>query len=272
MRKTLLIATTMLLTFYSAKSQGIDKVWVLGNDATNFPVNAGIGAGPDLSVYKDGLGIHTGVVTNTNMGQVEASAKSMTIGDVTYTYVNRFKFNGGGYTGSAAGQTVPSSDNTTFYYTPAQRFLSLSVLGNSTITAHAITGSSNSERILFVTDGTQLIGSMVVNAAGTLAEYTVNYTGPAKKLYLFCNASINLYYLKVTNYDVSTSMKETSVIDGVTYNGREIMNVDQLPLEVYNSVGKLMAKSTTSINTENFQQGVYVVRTAGTNGILKFIK
>lgn len=274
MRKTLLIATTILLTTFAVNSQGIDKVWMLGNDATNFPVSAGIGAGPDLTIYKDGLGIHTGTVTNTNMGQVEASAKTLVVGDVTYTYVNRFKLNGAGYPGAAAGQTTPTSGTPAVdYFTPTQRYLSFSVLGNSTITIHAISGSTSGvDRALFITDGTKLIGSIVTPVTSILAEYSVTYTGPATKLYLFGNQAVNLYYMKVTNYDVTTSLKENLEVSGVSFNGQQILNENNLSLEVYNVLGKLVAKSTSSIDTDNFQKGIFIVRSNDSKGILKFIK
>jgi len=271
MRKTLLIATTILLTTFAVNSQGVDKVWMLGNDATNFPVSAGIGTGP-YPVMISGLEI-TGISSNANMGAVEASAKTLVVGDVTYTYANRFKFNGAGYPGAAVGQTTPTSGAPAVdYFMPTQRYLSFSVLGNSTITAHAITGSTNSERILFVTDGTKLIGSMVVSATAVLAEYTVNYSGPATKLYVYCNQAVNLYYLKATNYDLTTSLKDNSEVSGVSFNGQQILNENNLSLEVYNVLGKLVAKSTSSIDTDSFQKGIYIVRSNDSKGILKFIK
>lgn len=174
---------------------------------SNWPISPGIGNGdgsannPAFPVISNGLAL-TGLSTNVNMGQIEASAKSFG----TTNYTNRFKFNGGGYPGAAAGQTTPSVSGTD-YFTPTQRFISLNVSGNSTISAVAITGSNGSERILFVTDGQKLIGSMVVASDATVInQYTVEYTGDATKLYLFCNASINLYELSATNY-IPTSLK-----------------------------------------------------------------
>ena len=271
MKKTLLTIFVSVLATTTLFSQGSDKVWVLGNDATNFPVSTGIGAGPDLNVYKDGLGIHTGTVTNTNMGQVEASAKSFTIGETTYTYVNRFKFNGAGYTGAAVGQTTPTAGGVD-YFMPTQRYLSFKVLGNSTIKAHAITGSSNSQRNLFVTDGTKLIGTMAVAADGVIAEYSVEYTGPATTLYLFCNNAINLYYLSATNYDIKTSVNKPTIDKVVSFNGTDIVNEKNLSLEVYNVLGKLIAKSNTTINTNNFEKGIYMVRAQGVQDAFKFSK
>ncbi len=93
MKKTLLILSVLFITVLSISAQGVSKVWNFGGDATKFPLSAGIGAGPDKSVYVDGLGIHTGSLTGTNMGAITASSK--TFG--SFTFVNRFQFNGGGY-------------------------------------------------------------------------------------------------------------------------------------------------------------------------------
>ena len=108
MKKILLIVA--VLTATSLMSFGQTKVWNVGNDPVLFPVSAGIGAGPDKSVFVDGLGIHTGTITNTNMGQVEAGAKSYTspTTSVVYSFANRFKFNGAGYSGAAATDAAPT--------------------------------------------------------------------------------------------------------------------------------------------------------------------
>lgn len=273
MKKTLLTIFVSVLATTTLFSQGSDKVWVLGNDVTNFPVSSGIGAGPNKTVYKDGLGIHTGNIEGANMGQVDASKKSFTIGETTYSYDNRFKFNGAGYPGGAVGQTTPSSGTPAVdYFMPTQRYLSFKVLGNSTIKAHAITGSTGTQRNLFVTDGTKLIGTMAVADDGLIAEYSVTYTGPATTLYLFCNYALNLYYLSATNYDIKTSVNKPTIDKVVSFNGTDIVNEKNLSLEVYNVLGKLIAKSNTTINTNNFEKGIYMVRAQGVQDAFKFSK
>ncbi len=195
MRKLLLFVA---LATFSMTTFGQTTVWNVGNDATNFPVSAGIGAGPDKSVYVNALGIHTGSATNTNMGQVEANSKTFTSAtDVEYSFVNRFKFNGAGLS------TDDFTDGLPNLLMPKQRYLTIDVAGNSTLYFIGTSGSSSSARKMFVTDGEKMIGTLDY-PDGTLKEGTVNYTGAATKLYIFCNAAINLYYISATN-TVTTS-------------------------------------------------------------------
>src|ERR1035437_8264251 len=188
MKKTILLFAATLLLSFGLQAQ--TQEWVFGNDVTNFPVNGGIATNATKTV--NGLRITAGATASiTNMGAITASGKSLG----TYSYINRFQFNGGGYTSAAAGQATPTVNM------PIQRYISFSVSGNSTITAYGITGSNTSERKLFVTDGTNLIGTMTFPVTtGPMNEAIVDYTGPATTLYMYCNASINLYDLKVANY------------------------------------------------------------------------
>ncbi len=182
MKKTLLLISVTILLSIGLQAQE----WNFGNDSINFPDYPGLPA--ETTVTINGLSITSGPAV-TNMGIVEPNQK--TIG--TTTYHRRFKFNGGGYTGAAAGDLLPSVNM------PTQRYISFPVTGNRTILVHGITGSSSSARKLFVTDGTNYIGAMDFPASsGTLTEATLNYTGPAATLYIFCSNSVNLYYLNVT--------------------------------------------------------------------------
>jgi hypothetical protein len=63
-----------------------------------------------------------------------------------------------------------------------------------------MTGNNAEERRLFVTDGTSLIGTMVfpvVVVSGTVTENSVIYEGTSKNLYIYGNASVNLFKLAV---------------------------------------------------------------------------
>ncbi|MCE5330719.1 MAG: T9SS type A sorting domain-containing protein [Bacteroidales bacterium] len=263
MKKTLLIIISFAVVTLVANAQ---RTWVVGNDPVNFPVSAGIGAGPDRSVFITDLGIHTGTVTSTNMGQVEVSSK--TFGEITYP--NRFKFNGGGYASSSYAQETPTVNM------PTQRFLTIKVSGSGSIKIQGVTGNSGEARRLFVTDGTNLIGTMVFPSGSAISEETVNYTGGEAMLYLYCNAAINLYNISAssatTHTSLSTGVKGVLANNGIFFNGQQISNSNNLSLEVYNVLGKLMVKSTGSVNTDDFQKGVYVVRAEGIQGALKFSK
>ena len=202
MKKTLLLFTVAIL--FSAGT--FAQEWKLGNDATNFPVSSGILRNTSTTI--NGLTITSGtLLTSDNTGQVEANAKSFG----TFTFINRFKFNGSGYTGAAITQVTPT------VFMPTQRYLSFPVTGNTTITAYGITGSSAEARRLFVTDGTTLIGTMLFPASsGAVSEGIVDYKGGATTLYLYCNAAINLYYLKAAAYQSPSITTFTLPVSNVT--------------------------------------------------------
>ncbi len=265
MKKVLLVSLLVAATTLFAQ-----RTWVVGDDATNFPVSAGIGAGPDRSVFVADLGIHTGTVTNTNMGQVEVSSKTFN----GVTYPNRFKYNGGSYPSSADTQLEPASGTPlTYYYTPTQRFLTIKVTGPGTIKIQGLTGSSGSTRRLFVTNGSELIGTMVFPAGSEISEGTVTYTGGEAILYLITNAAINLYRIEASSATTHTSL--SSGVNGtltdkvISFNGKEIVNNKKVNVDVFNVLGKLIASSNTNISTANFPKGVYLVRPEGVNDVLK---
>jgi hypothetical protein len=58
----------------------------------------------------------------------------------------------------------------------------------------------------------------------------------------------------------------------ISFNGTDIVNEKNLSLEVYNVLGKLIAKSNTTINTNSFEKGIYMVRAQGVQDALKFSK
>lgn len=263
MKKTLLLTALVAIAIFSINAQGANKVWNFGSNTTLFPLSSGIGAGPDKSVYVDGLGIHTGTVTNTNMGAITASVKTFTsqsLGELSFA--NRFQFNGGGYTGSSTADAVPTVNM------PTQRYLSIAVGGNSTLYCIGITGSNDSDRKIFVTDGTNLVGTMSFGGRD-LMDYTINYTGSATTLYIYCNAACNLYYLSATNV-VTSSVNQVLADKGISYNGNEIVNRNKIAIEIYDVLGKRVAASNNNISVTNYDKGVYFVRAAGSKETLKF--
>jgi hypothetical protein len=276
MKKTLLLSAMILLAAIALNAQ-TTKIWNLGGDptvATNgapaFAISSGIGTGdgsagnPAFPVVINGLAI-TGIAGNVNMGAVNAqTAKTFTdANSVSYSFPNRFQFNGGGY-GSAA-----ATDATPLVNMPTQRFVSFQVSGNSKIYAIGITGTNSTAKAIFVTTGTAFVGKIDFPVTtGAVNDGAVNYTGPATTLYVFCNASCNLYYLSATNV-VSTAVSTVLADKGISFNGTEISNTKNIPVEVYNVLGKKVASSSASIATTNFVKGVYIVRVAGASDSLK---
>jgi hypothetical protein len=271
MKKTLLITAVAFLSFFTTNAQ---TVWNFGGDATNFPIFAGLAIGTGTPVSTPGatetilgLTVSAGLASTATTGAVSASPKTFTsLGGTAYSFANKFLLNGSGYPGAVNTDVTPT------IFIPTQRYASFNVSGNSTIYMIGVTGSNNSARTLFITDGTALVGSFSVPASNAaLTEGTITYTGPAATLYLFGNASVALYYMSATNV-VLAGVNQVLTDKGISYNGTEISNKNGLYIEVYNVIGKKVASSKTSISTANFAKGIYVVRAAGVNETLKFSK
>jgi hypothetical protein len=187
MRKIVLFTLFAGMAIMGANAQNYE--WVVGNDEVNFPEIAGYSGNELPPVTIQGLTI-TSNVSNTNMGQTE------TAGPVTFeevSYPRRFKFNGAGYGSANAADELPPANM------PTQRFLSFEVNGNCTVTLIGTTGSNSSSRKIFLTDGADYIGTFDFPGLGstTLFKGTVEYTGGAATLYLFCNAACSLYRITV---------------------------------------------------------------------------
>ncbi|MDD3320341.1 MAG: T9SS type A sorting domain-containing protein [Paludibacter sp.] len=69
----------------------------------------------------------------------------------------------------------------------------------------------------------------------------------------------------------ATGINVTMADQGIIFTGSEIINTKNIEVEVYNMLGKKILNSTSSISTKNFEKGIYFVRQAGTNNVLKFM-
>lgn len=150
-----------------------------------FPATTGVPAGEATAIA--GLTFNPGK-SITNFGAITANSK--TVDGVDYSM--RMQFNGAGYSGAQATDVTPMVN------LPEQRFLSFEVDGDVTVDIVGITGSSGSDRKMFLTDGTNLIGTFELSGDNIAVKQTVKYTGNATTLYLFCNASCNVYRITVT--------------------------------------------------------------------------
>ncbi|MDR0833495.1 MAG: hypothetical protein LBN93_04820 [Candidatus Symbiothrix sp.] len=220
MKKTitqvLALVAVLLMSSVSANAQNYD--WNFSNNW------AGATAGYSESDTVDGLYIYAG--TGTNMGAITAGAAE--IEGVSYTV--RFQFNGAGYSGANATDAVPTVNM------PTQRYVSFPVNGNVKVDVVGTTGSSSSDRKIFLTDGTNLIGEFVYAAADGKLKRTVNYTGGAATLYLFCNAACNIYEIIVTGGSAAVSeiTADKAVVSVTRYDvlGRQIdANYEGLVIE-----------------------------------------
>lgn len=247
MKRTLLLTSILVLSFGIFAQ--VSKEW-------NFS-NAPYGATPTVTFTSTFTNDLLTVGTD-GTAQWALDANTKTLNGVEYTH--RLKSGGGG--APTAGSFIPTT-----------RYLSFRVSGASTIDFGMMSSSSSASRILIITNADETVKDSIQNIIGTaIGSYTYNYTGPASTLYFYSRSSgINFYVIKATNV-VITQLKDVFTDKGIFFNGQQISNSNNLPLEVYNVLGELMVKSTGSVNTDDFQKGVYVVRAESIQGALKFSK
>ncbi|MDR0542903.1 MAG: hypothetical protein LBH19_11940 [Dysgonamonadaceae bacterium] len=172
----------------------------------------------------------------TNFGAINAN--SATVDGVSY--VNRFQFNGAGYGGASDADMTPPANM------PTQRYLSFSVSGPVTIDIVGTTGSSSSNRKIFLTDGTDYIGSFDYGTADGKLKRSLNYTGGAATLYLFCNASCNIYHIVVSSPKTSVTPVEA---------GKEIRSVEYFDLLGRKAGNAPALKNTVVIKKTTYTDG-----------------
>ena len=105
-----------------------------------------------------------------------------------------------------------------------------------------------------VTQATTIPGSATIKVVPQSGEAdAVSYT-------------INFTYDPLTGYD------KQKITDQIIYNGKMIFNPSHLLLEVFDTTGRIVTKSTDDINTESLKKGVYIVRIIGTTHFMKILK
>lgn len=234
------------------------KVWDFGNDATNWPLSAGIGNDP---MVVDNLGLFP-IPTNTNFGAI--TANNLTFED-GYSATRRFQMNGGGY---------PSGE---FSPMPTQRYLFFGVSGSCTVKVWFRTGSNGTQRTLHFTNGTTVLGETTTNAGGNgdFPIFTGTYTGGAATLYLYGSLALNLYKVEVTGTTVSTSLSTEgqSLIDGVkafAVNKEVFLSniYENTQINIFDIKGSLIQSFSTS-NDLSFNletTGLYFVKMNSASG------
>jgi hypothetical protein len=233
MKKNVLILCFAVTAMIGANAQNYN--WSIGTDVDNFPV---IGGYTEVTTIQ-GLTIvpknpMEGTIP-TNMGATNASKKTVD----GIEYANRMQFNGGGYSGAAATDAEPTTNM------PSQRYLTFDVTGAVSVSIVGTSGSSGSDRKIFLTDGTNLIGSFDYVGDGSVVKQTVNYTGGAATLYAFCNASCNIYHIIVSGGGTAITQTDAN---------KEIKSV-----EYYDIMGR---KATN----ENLKNTLLIKKTTYTDG------
>lgn len=255
MRKKLLSVVLPIL-FFGTIVNAQTKIWDFGNDTTTWPLSSGIGNDP---MVVDNLGLFP-IPTNTNFGAV--TANNLTFGD-GFSATQRFQMNGGGY---PAGEFQPM---------PTQRYLFFGVSGACTVKVWFRTGSNGAVRTLYVSDGTQAVGSATTNANGNgdFPILTANYTGGATTLYIYGDLATNLYKVEVTGATVETTLSLDN-LDKFTTNvfgaGNQVYVqnvVSNTEVRVYGITGALV-KSFNTTSDVNFElnKGLYIVNVKSEEG------
>lgn len=181
-----------------------------------------------------------------------------------YSFTRRLKFGGSG--------TIADSENAPFL--PSERAISFPVTGPTTVKIAALSSSSGTDRTLVMSDGITSLHTFA--APGSYSEGTDNvpletyqYTGGAGTLYIWSPSSgVNLYLVATSTGGGATGVAKVT-IDGVSFNGREIVNENQVRLEVYNILGNKVAESTSNISMVEQGRGIYFVKAANSKVVLK---
>ena len=231
------------------------KVWDFGNDTSKWPLGTGIGTS---AIIVDNLGLYPNS-TNGNFGAVNANV--YTFSD-SFTTVNRFQLNGAG--GAATGTFLPT-----------QRYLFMDVSGACTVKLWFRTGGSGTRNML-LTNGTSLIATAGSSTSGDGVILTGNVTA-AGRIYLYADASCNLYKLEVTGATVSTTSTSLSAdafdkeLAATVHTANKQVYVSNITeatsVKVYNVTGQLV-KTVSISDAANFDlnPGFYILSLESVKG------
>jgi hypothetical protein len=114
-------------------------------------------------------------------------------------------------------------------------------------------------------------GTVAIQSTGANVYMVMSFPVVANKTYVVGVLGSKLM-LKGVNYIVTTAVRETPAIKGISFNGTQVLNEKGQKIELYTMSGKLINRSSSSISTENLPKGVYIVRITGSNGVMKFSK
>lgn len=265
MKKNLLFLILPLL-FSAVSINAQTKSWDFSN-ATLFPLTTGnADVTSPLVAYTekvvDNLGLYacssTAATPITNFGAVNASVTTFATTDAFGPTTNRFQLNGAG------GVVAPIN-------LPIQRYLYFTVSGPCTVKVWFKGGNSTSTRSVLVTDGTNVVGT-ASSVNGVAAEVIANYTtAGGGKLYVYADASCNLYKVEVTGATVlaNNNFQPNSSVS-VFSNGKQVnvANVtSETQVNVYNMTGALV-KSVATVSDLNFElnSGFYIVNVKSAEG------
>jgi len=114
-------------------------------------------------------------------------------------------------------------------------------------------------------------GSVAIQSSGANAYLVMSFPVLPNKTYVVGCIGSKLM-LRGVNYIVTTAVKQFPRDKGVSFNGNQVLNEKGQKIELYNMSGKLIARTSSSISTNNLPNGVYIVRIVGSTGVMKFSK
>jgi len=256
MKRKLLYFTAIVL-FSAFSSITAQTVWDLGGNSATWAATA---TATTTNVVRDNLGLYPGS-TVTTFAIIETSAITFAAPDA-YTSVNRFKLNGG-------GNAVSNK--------PVQRYLYFAAAGSVSVKIWFRTGGSGT-RTLYVTDGTNVLGSLGSSSSTDNLVLTTPATTVNGNVYIYGDQSINIYKIEVTGAVGTTALMpslgtddfQADAASSVYSNGKSVFvsNVkSDTQVDVYGISGALVKSFKTGADTSfDLNTGLYVVRSKSAEG------
>jgi hypothetical protein len=246
MKKTLLIFAFGVAAIATLSAQG-QKVWTF--EQAPFSVTT-----YTQTTILDGL-----TILSNSTASIAIDANNKTNGD--YAFTHRLKLGG-----------AATIDKGTAPWLPTNRAVSFVVSGSGSIKIAALSSSSSADRRLILSNGTDSLynfaapGTYSVDG-NTVPMETYQYTGGAATLYLWSPSSgVNIYLISAPTLQTSVEKLQQQ---GISFNGREVINENKAGIEIYNLLGNKIAEGTSNISMERYSKGIYFVKVSGTKEVMK---
>ncbi|GGD23744.1 T9SS type A sorting domain-containing protein [Flavobacterium orientale] len=255
MKKKLLFMVFAALAITTTATNAQTTVWDFGN-STDWPENSGYSTNTVVNNFGIFPGQDLSGNAYANTGQLEIGQNSGAFPD-GFTATKRFKFNGSSYETGFLPVTTP----------PTKRYFYFAVAGPVTVKVWFRTGGSGT-RTLYITDGTNLVGSLGSDSSNDRLILTANYTGTSGNLYISCDAACNIMKIEVTGALGTTQTLSVNDFDQIATKVHSYKNqvfvsnvLTATEVKVYNVLGALVKSFTTSSDTDFQlnQTGVFVV-------------
>ena len=255
------------MLLFGATLQAQTKVWDFGGDPTytsqeqidTWPV-APFNAPEGETVEKDNLFL-VGDSSGDQFGQIENAGGATWEAGTSDEYgaINRFKFNGG-------SNPVGFMPSYSYMYFPVSGPVDVKIWFRSG-------SSSDTERVLYISDGTSLVNSFQANGTGDPLTMVGSYTGGAGNIYIYDSNSFNLYKIEVTGPGADVlSVNENNLAFETTIKAIKdrvyISNVtSNAEINIYGLTGALVKSMTVNSDTDfSLNTGFYIATVKTSEG------